>query len=59
MGQNHKHEHVSKRLLHKDWRVWTALALMLAAMLVYVLSDDESLQLGGPPQQPMPAAAGL
>jgi hypothetical protein len=63
MGQSHKHEHehghVSKRRLHKDWRVWAALVLMLAAMLAYVLSDDESLQPGGGrPQATMPAAAG-
>ncbi len=55
----HEHAHVSRHRLHKDWRVWTAVALMLAGMAAYVLSDDESLTVGGPPQQPMPAAAGL
>lgn len=28
---------------HKDWRVWTGAILMLAAMAVYVLSDDFSI----------------
>lgn len=57
---DHNHTHVSKRRLHKDWRVWAGVGLMLAAMFAYVMSDDESLQVGGGvPQQPMPAAAGL
>jgi hypothetical protein len=29
--------------IHKDWRTWTVVGLMLGAMVVYVLSDDESL----------------
>ncbi|MGB5423005.1 MAG: hypothetical protein WBN03_12645 [Desulfobacterales bacterium] len=29
--------------LHKDWRVWLAVILMLAAMIIYVLSLDDSL----------------
>ena len=33
------------RKLHKDWRVWLAVALMLAAMAMYVLSLDESVVL--------------
>jgi hypothetical protein len=58
--QNHEHGHKPRRRLHRDWRAWVVVALMLAAMLAYVLSDNESLQLGGgPPQQPVPAAAGL
>jgi hypothetical protein len=28
---------------HKDWRVWVALLLMLAAILAYVLSLDDSI----------------
>jgi hypothetical protein len=58
-GHHHEHRHGPfwKRL-HRDWRVWVALVLMLAAMLAYVLSDDESLQPGGGIKQPMPAAAG-
>jgi hypothetical protein len=32
-----------RRKLHKDWRVWLAVALMLAAMAMYVLSLDESV----------------
>ncbi|MGQ0633661.1 MAG: hypothetical protein ACT4QC_03545 [Planctomycetaceae bacterium] len=41
---------------HKDWRVWVAVVLMLAAMLAYVLSFDESLQPQADIKQPVPAA---
>jgi hypothetical protein len=42
---------------HKDWRLWTVVALMLIAMAVYVLSLDESLRPGGgSDQEPVPAA---
>jgi hypothetical protein len=54
----HNHPHTPKGL-HRDWRAWVALvavALMIAAMLMYVFSDDESLQPGGGQQQPVPAA---
>jgi hypothetical protein len=54
MTHGHKHEqhHHSqrRRAPHKDWRVWTAVALMLGAMLAYVMSMDESLVPEGVPQ---------
>ena len=52
-----KHEHKSnKRGVHKDWRTWTAVTLMIVAMAAYVLSFDESLQPGGEIAQSMPVA---
>ncbi len=51
---NHKHseshghtagngsESGSKRF-HKDWRVWLAVLVMLAAMFIYVLTLDDSV----------------
>jgi len=36
-------QEIGRRKLHKDWRVWLAVALMLAAMAMYVLSLDESV----------------
>ena len=30
--------------LHKDWRAWLALGLMLAAMSIYVLTLDDAVQ---------------
>ena len=32
-----------RRSPHKDWRVWAAVVLMLAAILIYVLTLDDSL----------------
>jgi ABC-type Zn2+ transport system substrate-binding protein/surface adhesin len=43
----HGHKHQGKRPVHKDWRLWFAVVLMLVAMAVYVLSDDESVTPGG------------
>lgn len=64
MAHENKHHHepgrTAKRRLHRDWRVWVIVGLMLAAMFAYVMSDDEALQFGGgPPQPPVPADAGL
>ncbi len=47
------------RRAHKDWRVWIAVALMLLAMLVYLMSMDERFQPGGKVKDPVPAAPGL
>ena len=40
---DHSHKHSNRRKLHQDWRVWLALLLMLAAILMYVLSLDDSI----------------
>ena len=42
--------------VHRDWRVWLTVALMLVCMLIYILSDNERLQPGISTTQPMPAA---
>ena len=44
------------RRAHHDWKFWVALSLMLAAMVIYVMSDDLRWRPGRQPQQPMPAA---
>jgi hypothetical protein len=31
------------RRMHRDWRVWVGLVLMLAAITIYILSEDLSL----------------
>jgi hypothetical protein len=36
-------EKKGRRKLHKDWRVWLGVAIMLVAMAVYVLSLDDSV----------------
>ncbi|RJR42973.1 MAG: hypothetical protein C4567_06445 [Deltaproteobacteria bacterium] len=50
----HREKTSPRQGLHKDWRMWVALGLMLAAMGMYVLSLDDSVQPeigagGGPP----------
>lgn len=37
------------RGLHKDWRAWMVVLIMIAAMVVYVLSMDESEGPGANP----------
>ena len=44
------------RRAHRDWRVWVAVTLMLALVLVYVMTNNLSLRPGGPPREPTPAA---
>lgn len=44
MAHQPDHAHRKKsRSFHKDWRTWTAVVLMLAAMAAYVLTMDESI----------------
>jgi uncharacterized membrane protein len=47
-SNSHKHTHreageSNGKKLHKDWRVWLAVAMMLAAMITYVLTLDDSV----------------
>jgi hypothetical protein len=43
-GSVHHHAHHDQRpywkSAHRDWRIWVALLIMLAAITIYVLSDD-------------------
>lgn len=43
--------------LHRDWRTWLVIGLMLAAIGTYVLTLDESIQPGSAAQGGLPAAA--
>jgi hypothetical protein len=43
---SHSEHHSKRRGPHKDWRLWVVVVLALAAMLMYVFSDDEALQPG-------------
>lgn len=50
-----QHQHQPQRNpLHKDWRAWTVVVVMLAAMGMYVATLDLS---DAPDDQPQPAAA--
>ena len=60
MGTEHKHDHghyhgPAWKRLHRDWRAWTVVLVMLAAMAAYVVSDDEALRPGGGAQPAPPA----
>jgi hypothetical protein len=43
---------------HHDWRVWVGLFFMLAAITIYVMSDDLALLPRSRPLQPVSGAAG-
>ena len=57
----HHSDHSEKKPLlwglHKDWRAWLALGLMLAAMGIYVLTLDDAVQPGSTANNTAPAAA--
>jgi hypothetical protein len=54
-ASHHAHEK-PRRQFHKDWRVWTIVIVLLAAMAIYVVTNDEVLRPGPGPQQPVPGA---
>ncbi|MEO8270077.1 MAG: hypothetical protein ABI557_10165 [Aureliella sp.] len=60
-GNDHHHAagHAakSKKLIHHDWRFWTAIVLMLLAMAGYVLSLNESVRPVGVDEPQVPMAA--
>ena len=65
MSHNHDHPHHEHsrepkgpwwKHVHRDWRVWVGVVLMIVAMAVYVMSLDESLRPGGTVQPKVPAA---
>jgi hypothetical protein len=54
---HHGHSPYWKRA-HRDWRIWVGVVLMLAAMIVYVMSDDLALRPRIQSQQPLSGAIG-
>jgi hypothetical protein len=54
----HSHRKIDLSGLHKDWRTWLVIGLMLAAIGTYVLTLDESVQPGGAAPGGLPAATG-
>ena len=40
--------HPHERKLHRDWRLWAIVILMLGCMAIYLLTLDESVVPGGP-----------
>ncbi len=39
-----RNEHRLNRKVHKDWRLWAVVVLILLSMVVYLLTIDESWQ---------------
>ncbi len=55
-AEKHKSDNFLQPGLHKDWRTWVVIGLMLAAIGIYVLTLDDSVQLGNATQPGVPAA---
>jgi hypothetical protein len=45
----------NRRHLHKDWRIWVGVLLMLIAIGTYLITMDESLPPEGAVKAPVPA----
>jgi hypothetical protein len=43
---------------HRDWKFWVALSLMLAAMVIYVMSEDLAFRPHRQTQQSLSGPAG-
>jgi hypothetical protein len=41
---------------HRDWRVWVGVVVMLAAMIIYLMSEDLAFRARPQPQPPLPGA---
>lgn len=55
--EQHSHRKIDLSGLHRDWRTWLVIGLMLAAIGVYVLTLDEAVEPRGPGQAGLPTAA--
>lgn len=57
-GKSHSHHAPKKKPIHKDWRAWLVVGLMIGAMVIYILSLNEEVEPGNDQEQPaVPAAA--
>ena len=54
---HHGHRPYWKRA-HRDWRVWVAVCLMLAGMVIYIMTNDLAGWPRNRPQQPHSGAVG-
>ena len=60
--QDHNNVHQGQRpywtRAHHDWKFWVALSLMLAAMVIYVMTQDLAWRPRSQTQQPLSGAVG-
>ena len=57
-GSNHFGHRPYWKRAHRSWSFWIAVFLMLAAMLIYVMSDDLAGWHRGKPRQPFAGSIG-
>jgi|GEM_PF-1533657 len=62
MSKRHNHPKVNrqvqkKKALHKDWRTWLAIGIMLGAIGIYIFTLDDSVELSAVNQSQTPVAA--
>ena len=55
-ADEHSYHKINFTGLHKDWRTWLVIGLMLAAIGTYVLTLDNSITPGGAAPSGLPAA---
>jgi len=55
--RHHGHEH-RRPGIHKDWRTWVAVVVMLCAIGIYVLTLDDSVEVSAESAAGAPAATG-
>jgi len=56
-GKSGQHNHPAKRGIHRDWRLWAVVIVMLAAMGIYLATMDEAVAPGVKSGPEVPAAA--
>ena len=57
-GSNHLGHRPYWKRAHRSWSFWIAIFLMLAAMLIYVMSDDLAGWHRDKPRQPLAGSIG-
>ncbi len=55
---HHGHEHAHRPGIHKDWKTWVAVIVMLGAIGIYVLTLDDSVEVMDETAAEASAAAG-
>ncbi len=52
-GHVHHTQHPYWRRAHRDWRLWIAVAIMLLAMAIYLMTNDLAGYTQTQPQPPL------
>jgi hypothetical protein len=57
-GKAHQNRRCSWKGMHRDWRIWVYMIVMLAAMLLFVMRRNWMGRIYAQPQQPSADTAG-